>query len=208
MRTLFFIAALMSSQLTFGQTAYEKAMGEALEAYKGGKNEEAIAKFERITHVEKDNWIPAYYQAMVGITSSFQVQDAEAKNQLLAKATVVITKNEDHGNVSEWLVLKAMALTSELTIDPMNKSMTLSPQIIKHYKDALALDPNNPRALYGLASFNIETKKYTGGSIDKDCEDLQKAVSLFHEETHDTPFYPNWGKDWAEHTLQQCQTRK
>lgn len=207
MKALCIIIGFLLVQVASGQGQYEKAMDEAMQLWQSGKMEEAMARFERIARAEKEQWLPAYYEALVGITTSFQRSDAEAKMQLIRKANAVIAEHETKGEVSEWLVLKALALTSELTIDPMSNAMRLSPQITSLYERAIKENPANPRARYGLADFSIQTKKYTGGNTQKECEDLQKALSLFEQQHQEERFYPSWGKDRVEQILQQCQQR-
>lgn len=202
MKTILLIIATLGAQLTFAQEQYNKAMGEALATWGAGKPEEALGKLERIASVEKDNWIPTYYQALIATMTSFQTQDIAKKNMLIKMANALIPQESKDSN-AEWHVLKATVLTSELIIDPMNNATRLSPQIIAHYEKAKALEPNNPRAISGLASYNIHTKKYMGGSTDQDYKDLQKALSLFETQKSDIPFYPSWGKEQAEQLIKE-----
>lgn len=202
MKTILLIIATLCAQLTFAQEQYNKAMGEALATWGAGKPEEALGKMQRIASVEKDNWIPTYYQALIATMTSFQTQDIAKKNMLIKMANALIPQENNDSN-AEWHILKATVLTSELIIDPMNNAMRLSPQIIAHYEKAKALEPNNPRAISGLATYNIRNKKYTGGNTDQDYKDLQKALSLFETQKSDIPFYPSWGKEQAEQLLKE-----
>ncbi len=204
MKTILISLFSLLSIVCYGQGNYEKAMGDALQTWQNGKNSEAMSKFERIAQAEKRNWIPRYYQAFVAATSSFQTQDSDEKEQLIQAAIKLIPTKTEELN-AEWHVLKALALTAQLTIDPMARAMQLSPEIIHNYEQALQLEPNNPRALSGLADFQIQSKKYMGGSTEQECKDLEKAVSLFATEKHDTPFYPTWGRERAEATLATCK---
>ncbi|MVZ65925.1 hypothetical protein GQF61_08650 [Sphingobacterium sp. DK4209] len=204
MKTLLITLFSLFSIICYGQGNYEKAMSDALQSWKEGKSTDAMSKFERIAQAEKDNWIPRYYQAMVASTSSFQTQDVKEKTKLIDAALQLIPTQSEALN-AEWYVLKAITLTAQLVIDPMTTAMTLSPQIIEAYESALELEPNNPRALSGLAEFQIQSKKYMGGSTEKECKDLEKAVSLYAAEKHETAFYPSWGKESAESALANCK---
>ncbi|MGN5955738.1 hypothetical protein ACP6L2_14095 [Sphingobacterium lactis] len=204
MKALIISILTLISSYSFGQTAYEKAMGKALSDWQSGKATEAIGQFERIAQAEKSNWIPKYYQGLVGVTESFKEQDADKKQKQIETSKALIPTDEKELN-AEWLVLKALALTSELTIDPMATAMLLSPQIIELYEKALKMEPNNPRALSGLADFQIQSKKFMGGDTKQECKDLEKAVSLFSQEKHATKFYPTWGKERAEMLLKACK---
>lgn len=204
MKALIISILTLISSYSFGQTAYEKEMGKALGDWQAGKATEAIGQFERIAQAEKSNWIPKYYQGLVGVTESFKEQDADKKQKQIETSKALIPTDEKELN-AEWLVLKALALTSELTIDPMATAMLLSPQIIELYEKALKMEPNNPRALSGLADFQIQSKKFMGGDTKQECKDLEKAVSLFGQEKHETKFYPTWGKERAEMLLKACK---
>lgn len=204
MKALIISILTLISSYSFGQTAYEKAMEKALGDWQSGKATEAIGQFERIAQAEKSNWIPKYYQGLVGVTESFKEQDADKKQKQIETSKALIPTDEKELN-AEWLVLKALALTSELTIDPMATAMLLSPQIIELYEKALKMEPNNPRALSGLADFQIQSKKFMGGDTKQECKDLEKAVSLFSQEKHETKFYPTWGKERAEMLLKACK---
>lgn len=200
MKTLLLIISLIATQICTAQTAYKQAMQESLQLWHRGQTQEAMSKMERIASVEKDNWIPRYYQALIATLSSFQTTEITQKNTLLKIANDLIPQDKNALN-AEWHVLKATILTSELTIDPMNNAMRLSPLIVANYEKAIIIDPNNPRAIAGLATFQIQRKKYTGGNTDQDYKNLEKAVSLFETQKNDTAFYPSWGKEQAQAIL-------
>jgi len=202
MKTLICTLLTILSITTYAQGNYEKAMGEALKIWGTGKAKEASAQFERIAHAEKENWIPKYYQTLTLITNSFNIQDETEKASALKKINELIPKENLN---SEWLVLRALANTSDLTSDPMNKAMILSPSIMSDYESAIKMDPNNPRALIGLAEFSIQSKEYMGGDTKEECESLQKALTLFANQKHEEPFYPSWGKERAEALLKDCK---
>lgn len=200
MKTITVIISILITQLAFAQDHYHKAMEEVLSLWGNRKTEEAMFKIERIASVETDNWIPRYYQALIACTYSFQTQDIQQKKALLQITNKLIPEDKPLLN-AEWYILKATALTSELTIDPMNNAVRLSPLIIVNYEKAIALEPNNPRAISGLAIFQIRSKNFSGGNTDQDYKNLQKALSLFQTEKNTILFYPSWGKEQTEKML-------
>lgn len=204
MKTLICTLLTLISFSVFAQGNYEKAMGEALQAWKDGKVKEASAQFERIAQVEKDNWIPKYYQALTLVTNSFQIKDETEKANALKKIGELIPKEEKDLN-SEWLVIRALATTSDMISDPMSKAAILSPSIMGDYEAGIKMDPNNPRAIIGLAEFSMQSKKFMGGDTKEECESIQKALPLFDTKKTDTAFYPSWGKDRAEALLKECK---
>lgn len=201
-----FIIALICliSGSTFAQSNFEKSMGQAMSLWQSGETQKAAALLGRISQAEKDNWIPAYYQAMVLTTASFREKNKETQTKYIQSAEEILN-NSAQDNNSEWLVLRAMNQTALMITDPMTKAKELSPKIIGLYKKAITLAPNNPRAVLGLAEFQINAKKYFNQDTSKECEDVKKALSLFGEEKTTTPFAPSWGKDRAEQLIKECK---
>ncbi len=197
------IICLLSST-TFAQGNFEKSMGQAMGLWQSGETQKAAALLERIAQVEKDNWIPAYYQAMVLTTASFREKNKEIQAKYIQSAEDILNTASQDSN-PEWLVLRAMNKTALMITDPMTKAKELSPNIIALYKKALAIAPNNPRALLGLAEFQMKAKKYFNQDTSKECEDVKKALSLFNEEKVTVPFGPSWGKDRAEQLVKECK---
>ncbi len=197
------IICLLSST-AFAQGNFEKSMGQAMSLWQSGETQKAAALLERITQVEKDNWIPAYYQAMVLTTASFREKNKETQAKYIQSAEDILNTTAQDNN-PEWLVLRAMNKTALMITDPMTKAKELSPSIIGLYKKALAIAPNNPRAVLGLAEFQMNAKKYFNQDTSKECEDVKKALSLFNEEKVTVPFGPSWGKDRAEQLVKECK---
>ncbi|PUV23156.1 tetratricopeptide repeat protein [Sphingobacterium athyrii] len=204
MKSIAIIIVCLISSTAFAQSNYEKNMGQAMSLWKTGDIQKASALLERISQAEKDNWIPAYYQAMILTTAAFREKDKEAQAKYIQSAEVILNNGAQENN-SEWLVLKAMNTTALMVTDPMTKAKDLSPVIIGLYKKALAITPNNPRAVLGLAEFQMNAKKYFNKDSSKECEDVKKALSLFNEEKVTVLFAPSWGKDRAEQLLKTCK---
>jgi len=203
MKTLIIAFIALFSVATYAQSPYEKGMSQGLALWKSGNTTEAAAQFERIAQAEPDNWIPLYYQALIGTTTAFSIRDPEEKLKLIENTKIILNNSSQDRN-SEWLTLKAMNLVAELTTDPMTKSKTLAPTIYALYEKAIQLDPNNPRAVLGLAEFQIGSKKYFKQDISKECEAVKKALDLFETHKPALPFAPAWGKERAEKIVQNC----
>lgn len=207
MKTIIVIICMFCSWLTTAQD-YHKNMTLAMQSWQAGKTKEAIAQFEQIAKTDKANWIPRYYQALVAITTAMKLQDVSEKETLIHAANKLIPQDDDERLNAEWLVLKALSLTAELLIDPAASGRILSPKIVAYYEAAITLEPNNPRAISGLAEFNIRSKTYTGGNTTTECEQLQKALSLYKTAKESEPFYPSWGQDRVEALLLTCKSEE
>lgn len=200
---VFFVTSMLSAQ-----TQYETGMQKAFSLWGEGKNAEASAMFERIALAEKDNWLPNYYVALVSTTSSFQTQDKNQITALLAKAQEALNKELDKNPENpELLVMQAMINTGWIVADPMTNGMKLSAKTVALYDKALAIAPENPRALFSKAEFEIGGARYFGNDTKPMCAQIDKAIELFAKFKPETPFHPNWGLDRALEAQKECNKK-
>lgn len=206
MRHFITLLLIMLSWAGFSQTAYETGMQKGLSLWGEGKITEASNTFERISAVEKDNWIPLYYVALVNILESFAEKD---KDQLQLKLNKAKTSLEAAKKISpdnaELLVLEALHNTAWIAFDGATYGMTLGGPTTQIYKKALDLAPENPRAVLSYAEWNIGSARYFGTDISVYCKDVEKAVELFKTFKNETPFYPSWGEDRALELSKECK---
>ncbi|MXN89877.1 hypothetical protein GR160_01440 [Flavobacterium sp. Sd200] len=188
------------------QSQYENGMQKAFTLWGDNKPTEASALFERIAAVEKNNWLPSYYVALVNTTEAFKTKDKQTINALLVKAqtaldnAVVISADN-----AELLVVQAMIHTAKIVADPMNNGMKLSPVVTELYDKALKLAPNNPRVVFNKAQFEMGSAQFFGSSTKPMCEQIERSVTLFANFKPETPFHPKWGKENAEEALKECK---
>lgn len=198
---VFFITSLVSAQ---GQ--FEQGMGKAFQLWDEGKNTEASAMFERIAAAEKTSWLPNYYVALVNTTTAFGTKDKEQISLLLDKAQnaldVELIKTP---NNAELLVMQALIHTAWIAFDPMANGQKLSGTVMELYAKAEALAPENPRAVFGKAEFEIGGAKFWGKDTKPMCAQIEKAIGLFATFKPETPFSPKWGLERAEAALKNCK---
>jgi hypothetical protein len=195
--------------LANAQSQYESGMKKAFGLWGEGKSTEASALFERIAAAEKTNWLPSYYVALVNTTDAFQTQDKEKISALLTRAQAAIDNAElISPDNSEIFVVQALIQTAWIVYDPMTNGMKLSGKVKDLYAKAITLNPNNPRALFGKAEFDMGGAKYFGGDTTAMCADVERSIALFDAFKPETEFHPNWGKDRAVETLKECQSKK
>lgn len=196
-----FISSLVSAQ---GQ--FEQGMGKAFQLWGEGKNTEASAMFERIAAAEKTSWLPNYYVALVNTTTAFGIKDKEQISLLLDKAQnaldVELIKTP---NNAELLVMQALIHTAWIVYDPMTNGQKLSGTVMELYAKAEALAPENPRAVFGKAEFEIGGAKFWGKDTKPMCAQIEKAIGLFATFKPETPFSPKWGLERAEAALKNCK---
>lgn len=197
---------LFVCSLVNAQTQYETGMKKAFNLWEENKPTEASALFERIAAVEKENWLPAYYVALVNTTEAFQAKDKEKLNALLAKAqTAHDAAYSIAPNNPELLVMQAMIYTARIVADPMNNGMKYSAKVNEAYTKALSLAPNNPRVVFCKAEYDLGSAAYFGNDTKPICAQIERSLTLFATFKPETSFSPNWGKDRAEQALGKCK---
>ncbi len=198
---VFFITSLVSAQ-----SQYETGMQKAFGLWGEGKDADASAMFERIASAEKDNWLPNYYVALVNSTSAFKTKDKTQISALLGKAQEALDKELDKNpNNAELLVVQALINTAWVVADPMTNGMKLSAKTVEIYNKAIAIEPNNPRAVFGKAEFEIGGARYFGSDTKPMCAQIDKAIELFATFKPQTPFHPNWGLERALEAQKECK---
>ncbi|RWW92032.1 hypothetical protein [Flavobacterium cerinum] len=187
------------------QTQYETGMKKALTLWGENKPTEASALFERIATVEKNNWLPSYYVALVNTTEAFKTKDKDMINALLTKAQTA----QDNAMViapdnAELLVMQAMINTAWIVYDPMTNGMKLSAKTNELYDKAISIAPKNPRVVFCKAEFEIGAAAYFNMDTKPMCAEIERAIGLFATFKPESAFHPNWGLDRAQNALKQC----
>jgi hypothetical protein len=188
------------------QGKFEQGMGKAFQLWGEGKNTEASAMFERIAVAEPTSWLPNYYVTLVNTTTAFQTKDKEQMDLLLTKAQnaldVELIKTP---NNAELIVLQAMIHTAWIAFDPMTNGAKLSGTVMELYSKAQAIAPENPRAVFGKAEFEIGAAQFWGTDTKPMCAQIDKAIGLFATFKPETPFSPKWGLERALEAQKKCK---
>ena len=92
-----------------------------------------------------------------------------------------------------------------LTVDPGSRGPQYSGLAMQSFGRAVALNPNNPRALSLLAQMQLGTAQFFGSPITEACNTNKKALELFDTDQHENPLAPTWGKSVAEAMVTQCK---
>ncbi len=206
MKTIITFITFLVVSLATAQTQFEQGMGKAFGLWGEGKSTEASALFERIASAEKNNWLPNYYVALVNTTDAFNPKNKANVPALLDKAQKAL---DEAAGISfdnpEIMVLQALIYTAWLMQDPMTNGMKYSALAMKEYEKALAIAPNNPRAVFGKAEFEMGGAKYWGTDTKPMCEQIAKSIELFANFKPESEFHPKWGLDRAQETLKSCK---
>jgi hypothetical protein len=206
MKKIITTIALFVAVISSAQGQFEQGMGRAFQLWGEGKNTEASDMFERIAAADKTSWLPNYYVALVNTTSSFAIQDKTQVNALLNKAqnALDVEMIKDQSN-AELYIMQAMIYTAWVVADPMTNGMKYSAKVMEAYAKAKALEPNNPRAVFGEADYQLGGAKWTGVDTKPLCQEVDKAIGLFATFKPQTPFSPKWGLDRALEAQKNCK---
>ena len=197
----FFICNLLAAQ-----TQFEQGMGKAFGLWKEGKNTEASAMFERIATAEKTSYLPNYYVALINTTAAFTEKDKTKLDLMLTKAQDVLDVEmiKDQNN-AELYAMQALIYTAWVVADPMTNGQKYSAKVMEAYAKGKAIDPNNPRIVFGEADYQLGGAKWTGVDTKPLCTQIDKAVELFATFKPATAFSPKWGLERALESQKNCK---
>jgi hypothetical protein len=198
--------ALFIFSLVSAQTQFEQGMAKAGGLWKEGKTDEASAMYERIASAEKNSWLPNYYVALVNTTTAFTEKDKAKAELILSKAqdALDVEMIKDQNN-AELYVMQALIYTAWVVQDPMTNGQKFSAKVMEAYAKAKAIDPNNPRAVFGEADYQLGGAKWTGVDTKPLCIQVDKAVELFATFKPETTLSPNWGLERALESQKNCK---
>jgi hypothetical protein len=212
MKKLLFISAIMIAVVANAQSdKFTAAMQSNLQKFETAKTindyEALAAAFTRIGDAEKTQWLPYYWAALALSTGAWSDEKVD-KEAIAARIIVLSDKADalttDNADKSEILVLRNMAVTQQMMVDPQSRYMSYGQQAAGYLQKGMSLNANNPRLYYmqGMSVFN--TPEQFGGGKAKAKPIFEKAVALYKAEKA-KPLYPHWGDKEAENMLAQCQ---
>jgi len=211
MKKLTFTLILFSLfSIGFANEAYQKTMTESIEKLFQAKTiseyVEMGNQFDRISQIEKEEWLPLYYASFAYIMISFQETDNPKKDQYLNQAQKYLDQALAlEPNESELHMLQGFLYPSRITIDPMTRGMELLPEMNKALDKALELNPDNPRVYYLRATMTFHMPEAYGGGAAKALPLFQMADEKFKIFKPETVLSPNWGREANESEMKKAQ---
>jgi hypothetical protein len=209
--TLFVCAMLIATIAYGGDEKYYQKMGETLSEFSSCSTVEDYQnlanKFRVIANVEKEEWLPLYYEAQCYVLISFMGNlTAQEKDAYLDKASSLIeSMTELAPNEAEVEVMKAFYYTGSLVVNPPQRSMSTAPMIHAAIAKALAIEPNNPRAIFLRISNEMGTASYFGEDIASYCEQAAELLQNWDGYKLKSPIHPSWGKSEVEGIVSRCK---
>ena len=188
---------------------YERMMLKNIEALSKAATVDEIQKvlntFERIMQKEDDKWEPLYYSAYCHVLIAIRQDESEKKDEHLDKALERVKEAYKLApGESELAAMEGFVHMIRVTVDPPNRGQQFAGLSMQSFKKALAMDPENPRAMFLMAQMEMGTARFFQSDIQPACEKLQQAVKQFDHFSSDNVLSPTWGKKHALATLESC----
>lgn len=213
MKTLTTIIVFMVLHPVFSNadTTYEKAMKDAIGKMNQSASIEdfqlAANQFERISNVEKENWLPFYHAAYSEVMMAAMEPDLQKKDPYLdaAQQNLDAIENLEH-DASERMALQGFLIMIRMSVD-LSRGMELGQECGMIVNQAYAINNQNPRAVLVLGQFNHGSAKYMGADTSESCAMFDEALRLLDKPVSDNTeqFLPGWGKNMALMMQQECQ---
>lgn len=188
---------------------YAEAMAKNIQTVYTSKSipdlQGAVNSLERIAATEKTKWEPYYYAVFGYIMMANVETQGNKKDAYLDQANAIVSKakNLDEKN-SEIVALEGFVHMIRVTVDPASRGQQYSGLAMQTFGKAIALDPENPRALALLAQMQFGTAQFLGSSTAEACSANESAIQKFAAFKSNNPFAPQWGKEMAERLKAKC----
>lgn len=203
----------MISNFAIAGDKYAKRMeGNLKELYAAQTIEElqtVANKFDRISSVEKAEWLPGYYGSLAYVWMATREEDLAQKDKWLDQAQTLIdnakTVNDTH---SEIAALQGFIYMIALTVDPASRGQVYGPKASAEFGKAVGIDPQNPRALFFKGQMEFGTAQFFKMDTTPACDTMAKSLELFNKFTPETAIHPNWGENFTKRTVENCQVDK
>lgn len=208
--TLMTVVLCVALSFSMANEKYTQKMGETLKKFNTCSNIEELQEvantFRNIAKVEKEEWLPLYYEAHCYILMSFMDETGpEIKDRYLDQAESVIGKMLVLApGESEVYAIQALYYTGRLVVNPPERSQTTAPLIGQSIGRSLGLDPQNPRARYIKLTNEIGTARFFGSDTSPFCETARELLESWDVYPVKSEIHPAWGKNQVEGIIQSC----
>ncbi len=200
-----FVLSLISMTIFSQSSAYENGMKKGFEFWKSGEIDQAVALFERISATEDQKWVPPYYVATILISNSFSIQEMETREKHLSKAEEYLKiAAERSPENDEILTMNGLVFTSYVAMNPAEFGMKYSGKIMEFHERAIAINPENPRALANKIEYEMGFAKFMNQDLTPLCEKMKEIIPKFENQELREPFAPQNGIERAKQIIENC----
>lgn len=166
----------------------------------------AVNTLERIGEAEKSKWEPFYYASFGYVMMANKESDPSKKDSYLDLALKANDKAKTLSpSESEIIAMEGFIHMIRVTVDPASRGQQYSGMAFQSFGKAVAMNPENPRALALLAQMQYGTAQFFGSSTAEACGTLTKALEKFDTFKSDNVLAPQWGRGMTEGLKAKCQ---
>lgn len=188
---------------------YQEAMTKGILAVYQAQSiadlQQAVNALERIGETEKTKWEPYYYAAFGYVMMATRESEGTKKDTHLDLAMTAVDKAKSVApEESEVIAMEGFVHMIRLTVDPASRGQQFSGLAMQSFGKAVALNPDNPRALALMARMQFGTAQFFGSSTTEACLTAAKALEKFGTYRSENPLAPAWGKEMIEELKAQC----
>jgi hypothetical protein len=205
------IALLFAGILMATGPKYYQKMGQTLPKFGECKTiddyQNLANQFSVIANVEKEEWLPVYYEAQCFILMSFMENENSAKkDEYLDKAETGINKLLTLApNESEVYTLQAFYYTGRLVVNPQERGQKYGQLSGQAVGRALGIEPNNPRAQFIQLQNEIGTARFFGNDLKPYLAKAQQLLDGWDNYKIESRLHPRWGKEPLEGLIKSLQ---
>ncbi|MCS5490750.1 hypothetical protein [Algoriphagus limi] len=190
--------------------AFQSAMKSQIQAMNQISDTQASAEvanaFLRIAEANSDEWLPLYYAALTKIEGAFRF-DVNKDLEFDSAIELIQQASEISPNNSELTALHGYALMGKLSLDPVSRGQSMSPQVMQLFGLAINQDRENPRAVTLMAQMELGMAEFFGSGPQKACGMARIALDLYKSESakiDENYIHPTWGVETAEELSKRC----
>lgn len=207
---LFLALLILLVNSAFADDKYEQNMKKNIESiYKAKTIEEyqsTVNAFERIGAAEKTKWEPYYYAAFGYVMMANVEKENARKDSYLDQAqTALNSAKAIASQESEIVALEGFVTMIRLSVDPGTRGQDYAPIAMQLFGKAIAMNPENPRALALLGQMQFGTAQFFGSSTAEACATLNKSLEKFETYKSSNALAPQWGRGMAMSLKEKCQ---
>lgn len=206
-KLLIFVILCLPSLTTYAQSAYEKAMQEAL--IQLGKAQtttdwiKSANQFEMISNNASKQWQPRYYASFAYTQTSYMEEEATKRDAYINKALKIWEEISEKND--EIYVLRAFIAQASMAVDGRGRFESEGAIFDEYMGKATKVNAQNPRIYYLQGTRLFNTPSMFGGGAKRAMPHFEKAKKMFETFKPADAFTPKWGQSRNEKMLDLCK---
>lgn len=173
-------------------------------AYTVSTMQQVYNSLERISNVDKDEWLPPYYMAYCLVMQSYTVP-VKTVDEMCDRADALLNKADSISpNNSEIYVVRSMIASARIRVNPMTRGAKFGAKSADWLNKAEQIDTLNPRIAFIRGQGIYYTPPAFGGGKEKAKPILEEAVKKYALFKPSNTIAPRWGRERTNQLLAEC----